>query len=96
MNQQEIEGRLKQIGEEQGRLNNEANQLRNELAQMKSPFATDDKIEFRYGQSRIQGLVRKVEFDWSGYKLQAQRLKKDGSLGAVVTVRSYDKPKKVP
>lgn len=95
MNQQEIEARLKAIGDEQYHLREEADQLRNQLAAMKSPFAAGDRIEFRYGRSRIQGLVRKVESDYSSYQLKVQRYKKDGSLGAVVVVRPFDKPETV-
>jgi hypothetical protein len=94
MNQQEIKTRLGDLRAERGKINKEIEALEKHLAEIKSPFAVGDKIEFRYGRGRIQGVVTGILLIYGSYKLIAQRIKKDGSLGAAVSVATYDKPEK--
>ncbi|CAG4889543.1 hypothetical protein R69919_00768 [Paraburkholderia gardini] len=87
--------RLGNLRTDQGKLNKEIEALEKQLAEIKSPFVVGEKIEFRYGRGRIQGVVIGVFPRYGNYMLVAQRLKKDGSLGATVSVFTYDKPEKV-
>lgn len=88
----EIEARISELTNQIRPLASERSQLEKTLREIQSPFKIGDVIEWRPGGRTGRTAKGRVVAIYGPYKWTARRILKDGSLGTICAVYSWNRP----
>lgn len=91
----ELKVRLAEVRERMSALAKEAIDLERQIAAINCPFSIGDVVEFGWPRNRRKAKVTGITSKYGRWELIAQNVRKDGSLGATVSIESIHSPVKV-
>lgn len=90
-----LQVRLAEVRAQLSILRNEEADIEQQIAAINCPFAVGDIVEFGWARNRRKAKISGIACRYGGWMLLAQNVKKDGSLGADVTIEPIHRPQKV-